>query len=219
MISPKYALTHYYYGAKTLAASVPNIVNVYLDYNCPFSAKLYLKFVNEVIPQLQAKHPNKFQFVYVNVVQPWHPNSNYLNEYGLAVAKLLRESPSPSVDASTTFWNVSKTIFENKEKFYDEATVSLSRNETYAYISNIVSENLSGLPFTDADVLKVLEIEASDKPTNSGNGVSVDIKYFTRYLRGVGIHMTPTVSVNGITANVESGWSIEDLIKFFESQL
>ncbi|KAG7195102.1 uncharacterized protein KQ657_004219 [Scheffersomyces spartinae] len=219
MISPKYALTHYYYGAKTLATSIPNIVNIYVDYNCPFSAKLYVKLVDEVIPQLQVKHPNKFQFVYVNVIQPWHPNSNMLNEYGLAVAKFLREGPRSDVDASSIFWNVSKILYENKEKFYDEATVSLTRNQTYAYIAKVVNEKLPQLPFTESQVLELLDIKPSDTPSNSGNGVIGDVKYFTKYLRGVGVHVTPTISINGITTNIESGWSIDELVKYFESQI
>lgn len=55
MISPKYATTHYYLSVKTLSQSktAPHIVNLYLDYNCPFSAKLFLKFYGNVIPELQ----------------------------------------------------------------------------------------------------------------------------------------------------------------------
>ena len=43
MISPKYSATHYYLSAKALsgAKTAPHIINLYLDYNCPFSAKLF----------------------------------------------------------------------------------------------------------------------------------------------------------------------------------
>ena len=55
MISPKYSATHYYLSAKALsgAKTAPHIINLYLDYNCPFSAKLFLKLYNTVIPNLE----------------------------------------------------------------------------------------------------------------------------------------------------------------------
>ncbi|CUM68555.1 uncharacterized protein PRCAT00006281001 [Priceomyces carsonii] len=222
MISPKYSSTHYYHSVKTLAnpPTAPNIVNLYLDHNCVFSAKLFLKLKSQVIPKLQEKHPNKFQFVYVNVVQPWHPNSTFLNEFSLVVAKLLREKAS--LDSNVKFWNVSEIIFSNKEHFFDTANVTLNRNEIYNQISDLVFDKID-LPFSKEDVLSELTFRPQkeiSKQTNNGNGATVDLKYFTRYLRVVGIHITPTVSVNGIVNDsISSGSEPDELIKIFESLL
>lgn len=225
MISPKFASTHYYHSARTLASGksfTPHVVNLYLDYNCPFSAKLFLKLKPQVIPQLQELHPNKFQFVFVNVVQPWHTNSNLLHEFSLVVAKLLRGNLEKDIDSNKLFWDVSEVLFENKELFYDTANVNLNRNEIYQQISDLVFEKLS-LPFSKDDVLKELTIQSEtekEKQSNSGNGATVDLKYFTKYLRNVGVHVTPTISINNIVNDsVSSGDEIENLIKTFESQL
>ncbi|SGZ53763.1 CIC11C00000005011 [Sungouiella intermedia] len=222
MISPKYSLTHYYHSAKALAAKLviaPHVVNLYLDYNCPFSAKIYFK-LEKVIPELQKKHPGEFQFVFVNVVQPWHPNSVLLHEYALVVAQLLRATDPER--SNGLFWSVSEALFHNKEQFYDSATVYLGRNDIYKKINDVVFETVD-LPLRVEDVLERLEISSASDPTeasNGGNDATVDVKYFTRYLRGVGIHVTPTVSVDGIVNDsISSGTEVEKLIEIFETYL
>lgn len=217
MISPKYALTHYYSVLK--GAVKPHTVNLYLDYNCPFSAKIFFKLA-KVIPALQNKYPGQFQFVFVNVVQPWHPNSTLLHEYSLVVAQLLKEKVPE--ESNELFWKVSGAIFQNKEKFYDTATVNLGRNDIYKSINDTVYSEVK-LPFPREDVLKKLEIANESDPekaSNAGNAATVDVKYFTRYLRNVGVHVTPTVSIDGIVNDsVSSGASEDELIKTFESAI
>lgn len=221
MISPKYSLSHYYFSAKSLAklTLAPHIVNLYLDYNCPFSAKIFFK-LEKVIPQLQSKYPGQFQFVFVNVIQPWHPNSVLLHEYSLVVAQLLRKEEPEKLNE--LFWAVSGAIFANKEKFYDSATVNFGRNEIYKKINDVVFESVL-LPINEKAVLEGLNIaEETDpeKARNGGNDATVDVKYFTRYLRGVGVHVTPTVSVDGIVNDsVSSGSEIEKLVEIFEGYL
>ncbi|EMG48296.1 hypothetical protein SBY92_003189 [Candida maltosa Xu316] len=219
MISPKYSATHYYLSVKTLAVTktAPHIVNLYLDYNCPFSAKLFLKLYGKVIPELEKKYPGNFQFVYVNVIQPWHTNSTLLNEFSLAYAKLLREQ---KVDDSTkAFWDFSKIVFENKEEFYDTATIKLTNSDVYKKIYEVVSKNLQ-LKVSEDEILSELLIKPTEEPSNAGNGATVDVKYFTRYLRGVGVHITPTVSIDGIVDDsVSSGSPEDELIKLFASKL
>lgn len=222
MISPKYALSHYYSTLKAVSskkAVTPHVVNLYLDYNCPFSAKLFFKLAS-VIPTLQSEHPDSFQFVFVNVVQPWHPNSTLLHEYSFVVAQLLRAKvPDKS---NELFWLVSGALFINKEKFYDSATVSLGRNEIYKAINDAVFDIVE-LPFSKEDVLKDLDIKEETNPekaSNGGNAATADVKYFTKYLRGVGVHVTPTVSVDGIVNDkVSSGSSENELVKVFEESL
>ncbi|EDK37528.2 hypothetical protein PGUG_01626 [Meyerozyma guilliermondii ATCC 6260] len=219
MISPKYSLTNYFYPSLS-SKTPPNVVNLYFDYNCPFSARLYVKLQDTVIPQLQEKHADKFQFVYVNVVQPWHPNSVLLNEFALVVGKLLREKGGENTNK--LFWDVSRAIYDHKEHFYDQANVELNRNEIYKQIAKIAFSKVK-LPFSENDVLDQLTFKqepVNQIESNPGNGATTDLKYFTKYLRNVGVHVTPTVSVNGIIADsVSSGTEPNELVKVFESFL
>lgn len=218
MIAPKYTVTHALYPVETFNQS-PNIVNIYVDYDCPFSAKLFLKFQNEVIPKVKQEYPNKFQFVFMNVVQPWHPNSVYMHEFALAVAKLIRESGKGN---SELFWQVSGCLFKNIAKMYDNANSEVSRNQIYGQLYDIVSSEVK-LPFTKDEILGnvvIKQVSKEEDYSNSGNGVTNDIKYFTRYQRTVGVHMTPTVSINGIAnGSIESSTAPEDVVKIFGAQL
>ncbi|CCE79635.1 Piso0_001714 [Millerozyma farinosa CBS 7064] len=226
MIGPKFATTHYFYPNRLLAAGkahqAPHVVNIYLDFTCPFSAKIFLKLQPTVIPKLEEKHPNKFQFVFVNVVQPWHPTSVILHEFSLVVAKLLDEHKSEDVDTNKLFWDVSRVLFENKEEFWDSAVVDLDRNEIYKHISSIVFSQVK-LPFSEQQVLGKLMIKkqvGKQNQDNSGNAATMDLKYFTKYLRGVGVHVTPTVSIDGIVNDsVSSGLEPDELISVFEKSL
>lgn len=223
MISPKYAPTHYYLSVKTLSQSLtaPHIVNLYLDYNCPFSAKLFLKLHGKVIPELQKKYPGKFQFVFVNVIQPWHTNSILLNEFSLAYAKLLREYQAEGdIDSISNFWDLSKVLFENKEQFYETSNINLTKNQIYEQIYDVVAEAKFDFKIPKEEILAQLVIKQSKEPNNDGNGATVDVKYFTRYLRGVGVHITPTVSIDGIVDDsISSGTPEDELIKLFANKL
>lgn len=216
MISPKYALSHYYF--KSLAANPKNIVNLYLDYNCPFSAKFFFT-IEKAIPEVQKQLPDLFQFVFVNVVQPWHPQSVLLNEYSVVVAQLLREkAPEQS---NQLFWQVSHELFANKEKFFDTVTANIGRNDFYKAVNDVVFEKVD-LPVSKDDIYNKLQINSVElaHATNEGNAATADLKYFTRYLRGVGVHITPTISVNGIKVDlVSSSSSIEELITVFKGYL
>lgn len=218
MISPKYSLSHFFFKPVESRYKAPNVVNLYLDYNCPFSAKIFFKFL-KVIPQLETRHPGKFQFVFINVVQPWHPNSVLLHEYSLVVADSLRKHEPET--SNEKFWAVSNAIFENKEQFYDSATANLGRNEIYQLIASTISKSVL-FPLKQKEIYDALEIHGTDvaNASNSGNSATVDLKYFTRYQRTVGVHVTPTVSVNGIANDsVSSGLSEEDLLKVFDAYI
>lgn len=216
MVSPKYAPTHFFTSTVKSGTTPPHIVNLYLDYNCVFSAKLFKKFHEEVIPKVNQAAPDKFQFIFVNVIQPWHPPSPLIHEFSFQFAKLLREKKTP--DSNKLFWNFSKVIFDNKENVWDSTLALKTRNESYEFFYDFISKSID-LPFSKEEILKGLTI-ATDSPANSGNDATNDIKYFTKYLRGVGVHVTPTVSVDGIVdPTVESSTEVNKLVEILQSHL
>ncbi|OBA24267.1 hypothetical protein METBIDRAFT_38236 [Metschnikowia bicuspidata var. bicuspidata NRRL YB-4993] len=218
MLSPKFSLSHFFFKPNESRYKALNVVDLFLDYNCPYSAKIYYKFL-KVIPKLNQKHPGKFQFVFINVVQPWHPNSVLLHEFSLVVAESLRKNDPET--SNEKFWATSKVLFDNIERFYDSATVSLGRNEIYKLISDVVQKDLD-FPLDKEGILGALSIKEADVPdaSNSGNDAITDMKYFARYMRTIGVHVTPSVSVNGIVnTSVSSQLSEEELVEVFESYL
>lgn len=223
MISPKYNSSHCLYPLTQLVKSggPPHVVNLYLDYACPFSAKIFIKFKSSVIPEIEKKYSGKFQFVFMNVIQPWHPNSVYMHEFSLSIAKLIRETDKGN---SELFWSVSESLFKNIKKFYDNANSDVGRNAIYSQLYDVVSEDVK-IPFSKDEILDNLTIKQvgtdnEELLSNDGNAVGADVKYFTKFHRTVGVHVTPTVSVNGITdSTIESSTEPEVLVKKLGSYL
>lgn len=217
-LAPKYSLTHLYTVVQ--GPRVPHQVNLYLDYTCPFSAKIFYKILN-VIPELEKKHKGSFLFAFFNVIQPWHPSATVIHEYSLAVAQLLREKKP--TNSNSVFWNVSKVIFEHQTEFYDTATADVTRNDLYKRANDIVFADIKDLPFTKEEVFNKLYVKPAASASdyhNEGNLVSNDVKYFTKYLRGVGVHVTPTVSVDGVVdGRISSGDEVSKLVQTLETYL
>ncbi|ODQ78077.1 hypothetical protein BABINDRAFT_163103 [Babjeviella inositovora NRRL Y-12698] len=206
-LAPRYRKSHTFPG--NAASDEAHVVHIFLDYNCPFSTKLFLNYQDTVIPEVQTKFPNKFEFVFVNVVQPWHPNSQLAHEASLAVANLAPEK----------FWAYSRALFEAQESFFDTATLNETRNETYKRLADIGTQ-----VGVDADAIYqrvlIAPVAQGAKQSNAGNSVTPEIKYFTRLTRGLGIHVTPTVSIDGnVNAKIESSTPNGDFYKILQSYL
>lgn len=190
-IAPKYA-------AQTLGPAGVNTIELYLDYVCPFSAKLYKNLRSTFIPALEEKYPGQFRFVFRHQVQPWHPSSTLVHEAGIAVSKL----------APAKFWEFSDALFDRAKEYYDEPVYHESRAETYKRLAKLAHESVG----VDQDqFLKLVTVAPADgEPKNASNALQVDLKYFIRQSRQTGIHVSPTIVVNGIIDNsIESSSPLE----------
>ncbi|KAH3666396.1 hypothetical protein WICMUC_005664 [Wickerhamomyces mucosus] len=182
---PKFAKSHIYPPLSQVPAnSFPNTVEVFLDYACPFSAKIFKNWYNELFPKLD---PAKHRFIFKSYVQPWHPTSNLLHEAAIAFQYIQPEE----------FLKFSYLLFDSIEEFYDTNTADLTRNEIYEKIYNdIVEPNFPKV--NRSDYLSLLTIiKTTEKHRNNGNAVTNDLKWFTKNGRQQGIHVTPTVVING----------------------
>ncbi|KAL2891515.1 hypothetical protein HOO65_010873 [Ceratocystis lukuohia] len=201
-VAPKYAATRLVFGPpKSIVDGVPpaaHTIEVFLDYCCPFSAKIFTTLTKTVAPLIKNNNTwaANVQLVFRQQVQPWHPSSILMHEAALAVQQV-----SP-----TQFWNFSEVLFAKQTEYFDVNVVSETRNATYKRLAA-----LAATVGVDSDrVYKLLEI--SDKPAadgslNSGNGVTNDLKYAVKTSRLVGVHVSPTVIFNGVVQNdISSGW-------------
>jgi hypothetical protein len=67
----------------------------------------------------------------------------------------------------------------------------------------------------DKDAVKAL-LMPTGTGGNEGNAMTQEIKWASKFHRTRGVHVTPTVFVNGIEAGVvSSSWTEEDWNKFF----
>ncbi len=147
----------------------------------------------QVIPWLQKEHAGAVDIKMYFVPQPWHPQSGTLAEGALAVDR---------VDPSATV-KFCMAIFDNRDSFNDDATFELNRVQVYermaphAEACGVSKENfLAGLK--------------QNPPGQGGVPVTTQLKFYVKHHRAAGVHVTPSVLVNGILDNgISSGWTLQ----------
>jgi hypothetical protein len=98
----KMALAPKFAGQKFSALNAPTLhtLELYLDYVCPFSLKMFNTVYTSVIPLIRQKYASKVQILFRQQIQPWHPSSTLVHEAGVAVLKV----------EPNKFWEFSKVI-------------------------------------------------------------------------------------------------------------
>ncbi|KAI9805421.1 MAG: hypothetical protein M1825_000672 [Sarcosagium campestre] len=149
-LAPKFA------GQKFAASVSPeaiHTVELYLDYVCPFSKKMFNTLYHDVFPVVEKKYAGRVQFIFRQQIQPWHPSSTLTHEAGAAVLKL----------APTKFYPFSAALFDKQTEFFDVNVVHETRNKTYERLATIAGT----LGLDEAAVLKSLRV--NDKPAEDGS--------------------------------------------------
>ncbi|KAK5725080.1 hypothetical protein LTR17_013279 [Elasticomyces elasticus] len=181
----------------------------FLDYVCPFSKKMFNTVYDSVFPIVKQKYADKVQFIFRQQIQPWHPSSTLVHEAGAAV---LQTNPEK-------FWEFSKALFADSDKFYDVNVVHETRNATYERLSKIAG----GVGVDEKkiyDLLKISDKPGQDGSLNRGNSVTNDIKLMVKANRLTGVHVTPTVLFNGvIEGGIASSFSKDDWEKWLEKNV
>jgi protein-disulfide isomerase len=176
-------------------------IELYLDYVCPFSAKIFKTFYGSVVPVIEKKYTNPgVRVIFRQQIQPWHPSSTLTHEAGVAVLKT----------APRSFWSFSEKLFENQKEYFDVNVVNESRNETYKRLAKLAG-SVDGIDEkTILDLLLVPEKPAEDGSLNIGNKVTDDVKFQVKANRVTGVHVTPTVLFDGVEErSISSSWTFE----------
>ncbi|KAI0126399.1 hypothetical protein BJ170DRAFT_702305 [Xylariales sp. AK1849] len=184
-----------------VAASV-HTLELYLDYVCPFSAKLFNTLYSTVIPLVRESQEWSAGLVIIfrQQVQPWHPSSTLTHEAAVAVLQIAPEK----------YWEFSNALFKQQKQFFDVNVVNETRNQTYKRLAKIAAS----VGVDEGKVYELLEISdkaADDGSLNVGNKVTNDFKVLVKMARLVGIHVSPSAIFDGVVANdVSSGWGKQE---------
>jgi len=204
-LAPKFA------GQRFTALSSPPLhtLELYLDYVCPFSAKMFNTVYTSVFPLIKQKYANKVQILFRQQIQPWHPSSTLVHEAGVAILKLDERK----------FWEFSKALFDEAKSFYDVNVVNETRNQTYKRLSKIgASVGVSEAEMFNS--LKISDNPAEDGSLNIGNDVTNDLKVLVKMNRMQGVHVTPTVVFDGVVENsISSGWGGKEWEEWLEKNI
>lgn len=109
--------------------------------------------------------------------------------------------------APTKFWEFSDALFEASPTYYDEPLYNETRPQTYERLAELAHKSVG---IDKAKFLELVSVAPSDTPRNKGNAIAADLKYFIKVARQNGIHVSPTVVVNGvIDPSIESSSPLE----------
>jgi len=183
----------------------PHTLDIFLDYVCPFSAKLSLA-IDSVLKPLFApngKYAGKVKVIFRNQVQPWHGSSTFVHEASLAVAHVAPEK----------FWDFSLELFKHQGEYFDIPTSTLTPTqirEKLAELARTVIGDTAGF----SDLLK------NKTSPNGGVDVTEELKYTIKFSRQNSIHVSPTVLWDGLVANdVSSSWGEQEWNAFLEKKV
>ena len=169
------------------------VVDLFHDVCCPYSKKMFDTVFRSLIPALEKENLiGGIQFLWQSVPQPWHAQSCCMHD-AIMAASILDVEKTP-----TYIFN----IFAKQTDFFDDQAKNLSRVQIYEKLAAIGGE--SGYDISSLSALLSLE----DVKGNEGLGnVTQYLKWAVKYHRVRGVHVTPTVFINGIEApDVSSGW-------------
>ncbi|GAB7365546.1 hypothetical protein MBLNU230_g6618t1 [Neophaeotheca triangularis] len=171
-LNPRFA------GQKMGGPPTVHTLELFLDYVCPFSQKMFTTVHDSTLPLIQTKYANKVQIILRQQIQPWHPSSTLTHEAGAAVLKTQPDK----------FWQFSRALFAKQTEFFDASVVREARNETYRRLARVAaSVGVDGERVYA--LLEVSERPAPDGGLNVGNAVTDDVKlmvkvgFFPRVLR------------------------------------
>ena len=179
-------------------------VQLYHDVCCPFSKKMFnTLFLKNTGLANKYEKEQQVQFTWFPVPQPWHPQSAIMAE---AVLSIQKTTPHKT-------WAFITAMYANQDNFFDDKVADMSRTALYEGCAALAE----GVGCDRAAFLKELICTGEG---NCGNGVTQSLKFYVKQHRKQGVHVTPTVFVNGIEApQVSSGWSGAEWSEFLDGLL
>ncbi|CAE6438236.1 unnamed protein product [Rhizoctonia solani] len=198
----------------------PHTLELYLDFVCPFSAKIFVNAVDRVLKPLltEGKYAGRVKLVIRLQPQPWHGSSTFTHEAALAVGRVAPDRfydyaievrfTCPALSTPLTYTQ----LFKAQSEFFDIPTSTLTPLQ--------IREKLVSLAPEGIDRKAVGELLELKLTPNGGVSVTDDLKYNIKLGRQNGIHVTPSALWDGLLANdVSSSWAKDEWEQFLEAKV
>jgi len=185
----------------------PHTLDIFLDYVCPFSAKLALAIDGVLKPLFSpgGKYHGKVKAIIRLQVQPWHGSSTFTHEAALAVARVSPDS----------FWPFSLALFKRQGEFFDIPTSTLTPLQIRQKLAGVAASVIA--PGAVDEFKDLLTLKSTP---NGGVAVTDDLKYTIKFSRQNGIHVSPTVLWDGLIANeISSSWGEKEWTQFLQDKV
>lgn len=103
------------------------------------------------------------------------------------------------------FWKFSDAMFEYQEDFYDIAINNMTRPQVYEQLAKLAAKSAN---VSKDAVLQQLAFPEGDP--HPGSIISKDLKWYIKEGRQMGVHVSPTLSVNGLIVDSSSSWKLDE---------
>ena len=163
------------------------VVQVFIDVTCPFSKKIFNSVTGDDCKDVMAD----VDLTFILYPQPWHAQATPLALAALAVQEL----------APASFIPYLTKLFEEREVSWTDET---SCDRTYTEHVDLLATYAKDLGLDEAAFREAFA------------GAVQSLKFCAKFGRQNGIHVTPTVIVNGIIDNaVSSSWGKSEWTDLF----
>ncbi|GAA5861381.1 hypothetical protein JCM3774_000230 [Rhodotorula dairenensis] len=207
-LAPQFA-THRIAGKATAA----HVLEVYLDIICPFSRTQLQGIRQHVLPFAEA-NPETLTVIIRQVPQAWHSSATLVHEAALGVSRALVDSGKVQswAEAGPKWKEYFYKLIDEQEAFHDEPCAIETPNQTRERLADYAEA-------VGVDRKAFLEAVKVGKG-NSGTSVTSDLKLQIKFHRTRGIHVTPTVALDGLVEpSISSSFSGDDWRKFIEDKV
>jgi len=179
------------------------VLEAFVDYCCPFSALMFKRLTEEVIPHYNKDFP-RIKLIIQQVPQPWHMQSSLMHESVCAVRHLY------GINVTNTY----QTLLLSRR---DEYTDVVCQDETRNQICQRLSDLAAVVEGVESEaVMSRLRIRLIDNERNSGSESTRVLKFYIKQHRQLGIHVTPTCRINGVVIETSSGFTLDNWVALLE---
>jgi hypothetical protein len=173
------------------------VLEVFVDYCCPFCARIFKRLTEEVIPAFNGDSTPRIKLIFQQLPQPWHPQSSLMHESVCAIRHLY------GIQATNDY---QRLLFASREQFVDAVVM----DETRTSISQRLAALAATLEGVEEDaVMERLKVIVTETQKNSGSASIRVLKFYVKQHRQLGIHVTPTCRINGMIVETSSSWTLE----------
>ncbi|KDE09646.1 hypothetical protein MVLG_00052 [Microbotryum lychnidis-dioicae p1A1 Lamole] len=185
--------------------SAAHTLELYLDLICPFSQKQLKGVRDHLIPKIEAGEL-PLQIILRQVPQPWHSSSTLVHEAVLGFSKVLVDSGKSSYSdpkVGDKFRAFFYALMDGQKVYYDEPCSKETPNATRDRLADLAAQH-----GVDRDAFRAA-IRVGEG--NSGTAVTANLKLAIRFARLQGVHVTPTVALDGIIdPSISSSFTAQD---------
>ena len=116
---------------------------------------------------------------------------------------------------AAAFWRFTDALMLDEEgfAFADVDTYDLTRRQVYEKLADIATSECDLDRGLILDLLALPKEALAKGEKNPGSHVTKQLKWYVKYGRMLGIHVSPTTTLNGLGFDSSSSWTMEQWVE------